>query len=192
MASPGDLESTIWTDKPNEKLTPNCERNVMESLLINSAKRQIDESLLLHLVRLSRSGRGARTCGPLHGQHRTPAGNLFQLWHHKPQRALICRFFLHPHDFLCVRVALQFHRKFRFRERIHLLEKNDCDRCVFPLLAFGPDLAPDLAGANYNALRILDLRLRKHRKEVFALKILDWRTRLRMAQHTFRCKYNER
>src|SRR6202022_2391755 len=107
-----------------------------------STKSQVDQSLLFHLMRLSRTRRRACARRTLHAQHRTLSSHAPQLRDHEGEGAHVGRLFLHPYDLLCVRMLVQCGLQLSPRPWIQLLDEDDADAHVLALLALDSQVVP--------------------------------------------------
>ena len=102
--------------------------------------------------------------------------------------AHVARLLLHPHDLLEVRVGLDELEDLALRERVQQLDAADRDALVALARRAADEVVVDLAGAEHEALDLLDrhARLAEHREELRLGQVLDPVRRLRQAQQRLR------
>src|SRR5258708_33387996 len=72
---------------------------------------------------------------------------------------------------------------FRARQRVELVQKENCRTSVFTAAAFGTQLVADFSAGNQDAASVLHFPVGNQREEARVRKFLDFGTSIGMAQH---------
>src|SRR5260370_2787727 len=136
-----------------------CECSVKPKSLIAACncESQGKERLLLQLMRLGGARCRAGAGGTLDGAKVEPSGfrEAFESRQNITCRTHISRFFLHPDDFARVGMLVDGGGNFRARQRVELVQKENCRTSVFTAAAFGTQLVADPSACNHDAARRL-------------------------------------
>src|SRR6202158_2529725 len=89
-------------------------------------------------------------------------------------------------------MAIKFRGDFLLGEWVELFEEDDCRARFFSPVALGSEFVADFSGANQDAVGFSDFGIGEDVQKILVGKIFDRRTRVRMAQHAFRSKDDQR
>src|SRR5882672_24071 len=103
---------------------------------------QSQKGLLLQFVRFGGTRGGAGAAGALHRTNAQPAGlrEAFQSGQYVEMRAHVGGFFLDPDNFAGIRMLGDGGSDLRARQRIKLVEEENCGASVFAAAAFAAQL----------------------------------------------------
>src|SRR5258707_13976968 len=154
-----------------------CEGSVKRKSLIAACncESQGKERLLLQLMRLGGARCRAGAGGTLDAAKVEPPGfrEAFESRQNITCRTHISRFFLHPDDFARVGMLVDGGGNFRARQRVELVQKENCRTSVFTAAAFGPQLVADFSAGNQDAASVLQFPVGNEREEARVRKFLE-------------------
>src|SRR5258708_1787410 len=117
--------------------------------------------------------------------HATFLRDLRQAGHDVEKRTHVAGLFLNPDDFAGIRMGRKGGGDFRARERIELVEKQDCGGGVLAFAALGFQFVADFAAGDQDVPGVGDLAIGNDLQEVRRSKVIEIGRGVRVTQHAF-------
>src|SRR5467141_4693624 len=140
-----------------------------------SGESQGQKRLLLQLVRFGGARGGAGATGALHRTNAQPASlrKAFQPGQYVEMRAHVGWFFLDPDNFASIGMLGDGGSDLRARQRIKLVEEENCRAGVFAAAAFAAQLVAHFAAGDQNAPGVLDFAIGNERQKTRPRELLN-------------------